>query len=81
MKITLTPNELISYANTFKALSERLETFAKIAKKQKNRVDKVTAEDPDEPYGFGSTLLELKDVFDSISDDFSEDLDWTVNCQ
>ena len=80
-KNTLTPKSLMTYANTFKMLSERLKEIASTAKKQRTRVDKVMVEDPDEPYGFGSTLEELKAVFDSVSEDFSEYLGWTVNCQ
>lgn len=81
MKCTLTPKSLMTYANTFKMLSKRLEEIANVAKKQRTRVDKVRVEDPNGPEGFGETLEEIKETFDSVSEDFSEDLDWTVNCQ
>lgn len=80
-KSTLTPKSLMTYADTFKMLSKRLEEIANAAKKQRTRVDKVRVEDPDSPEGFGETLEEIKGTFDSVSEDFSEDIYWTVNCQ
>jgi len=80
-KSTLTPKSLMTYADTFKMLSKRLEEIANVAKKQRTRVDKVRVEDPDGPEGFGETLEEIKGTFDSVSEDFSEGIYWTVNCQ
>ena len=76
----LTPSQLFGHARTFACLVERLNSIASTAQKHKTRVDKVRVEDLNGPEGFGETLKEILNVFTSVSEDFIDDLDWTVYC-